>query len=190
MIVLDTETTGVDPKKCSIVSIGAIEFERPENQFYGECRPWEGAEIDPKALQVNGFTESQLVNQPKSHKQLIEEFLDWIKPIKNKTLAGQNVWFDVMFFKASVIREGYSWSFGNRYVDSHSLAYEHFSRAGKVILKKEGSSDINIDKIFEFLGIEGKSAHTALEDAKMTAEILSRFIYGKNLLPQYAGGKK
>lgn len=186
MIVLDVETTGTDPQKHSIVSIGAVEFEQPENQFYGECRPWGGAEIDPKALEINGFTQSRLSSLTKSHKQLLEDFVTWTKPIKNKTLAGQNVWFDTSFLKAGLAREGYKWAFGHRYVDSHTLAYEHFARAGKLILKKEGTSDINIDKILEFLGIQvrGKT-HNALEDAQLTAEILSRLIYGKNLLPQY-----
>jgi len=152
MIVLDMEMSGLDPQKCSIVSIGAVEFEHPENQFYGECRPWDGAEITDEALRINGFTRAQLANQPKSHKQLIEEFVAWTKPIKNKTIAGQNVWFDALFFKEALQRLGIPWTFGHRYVDSHSLAYEHFARAEKLILKKEGTSDINLDKILTFLG--------------------------------------
>ncbi len=189
MIVLDMETSGVDPQKNSIVSIGALEFENPSNQFYGECRPWEGAEITDEALRVNGFTRAQLANQAKAHDQLIKEFLAWMQPIKNKTIAGHNVWFDISFFKEALKRVGIPWTFGNRYVDSHSIAYEHFARTGKLILKKEGTSDIKLDRIFEFLGINGKSTHTALEDAQMTAEILSRFIHGKNLLLKYKEAK-
>src|SRR3989344_2493483 len=34
MIVIDVETTGVIPTKHSILSIGAIDFNNPENQFY------------------------------------------------------------------------------------------------------------------------------------------------------------
>src|SRR3989338_3131138 len=191
MIVLDMEMCGLDPHKNSIVSIGAVEFEHPENKFYGECRPWEGAEIVEESLKITGFTQKQLANQPKSHKQLIEEFLAWTKPIKNKTIAGHNIWFDCMFFKAACLRENIPWVFGHRYVDSHTLAYEHFVRIGRLILKPEGTSALNLDNILEFLGIQVRGAtHNALEDAELTAEILSRFIHGKNLLPQYAGGKK
>ncbi len=186
MIVLDMEMTGLDPEKCSIISIGALEFEHPENQFYGECRPWDEAEITDEALKITGFTRTKLANQQKSHKQLIEEFVAWTKKIKNKTIAGQNVWFDCIFFKAACLRENISWVFGHRYVDSHAIAYEHFASAGKIILKPEGTSAINLDKILEFLGIKVRgSTHNALEDAQLTAEILSRFIYGKNLLPKY-----
>lgn len=187
MIVLDVETTGLDHQKHSIVSIGALEFEHPENQFYGECKPWEGAEITDEALKINGFTRTQLANQPKSHDQLIQEFLKWTQPIKNKTLAGENVWFDALFFKEAIKRVNVPWTFGHRYVDSQAIAYEHFARAGKLILKKEGTSAINLDKILEFVGIKVRgSTHNALEDAQLTAEILSRLIYGKNLFPQYA----
>lgn len=187
MIVLDMEMTGIDPEKSSIISIGAVEFENPSNQFYGECRPWDGAEITEESLRITGFTRELLAKQRKSHKELLEEFLNWTKPIVNKTIAGHNIWFDCMFFKAACLREGFSWPFGHRYVDSHSLAYEHFSREGKLILKKEGTSDINLDKILTFLGITVRgSTHNALEDAQLTAEIISRFVYGRNLLPQYA----
>ncbi|MDP1695142.1 MAG: 3'-5' exonuclease [Candidatus Woesearchaeota archaeon] len=186
MIVLDMEMTGIDHQKCSIISIGAVEFEHPENKFYGECHIWEGAEIFDEALKINGFTRTQLASQQKSHKQLIEEFLAWVKPIKNKTIAGQSLWMDIAFLKVALARLNIPWEFGHRYVDSHALAYEHFARAGKLILKKEGTSDINLDKILEFLGIKvRRNTHNALEDAQLTAEVLSRFIYGKNLLEKY-----
>jgi len=53
-------------------------------------------------------------------------------------------------------------------------------------LKPEGTSAINLDKILEFLGIKvvGQT-HNALEDAQLTAEVLSRLIYGKPLLEKY-----
>ena len=45
MIVIDIETTGLDPRKHSIVSIGAIDLSNPKRQFYVENQIWEGAEI-------------------------------------------------------------------------------------------------------------------------------------------------
>ena len=57
MIVVDVETSGLDDEKNSLLSIGAVDFYNPKNQFYGECRVREGAEVNPEALEVNGFTE-------------------------------------------------------------------------------------------------------------------------------------
>ena len=45
MIIIDVETTGLDPKKYSIVSIGAVDFKKPMRTFYEECRIWDGAEV-------------------------------------------------------------------------------------------------------------------------------------------------
>ena len=48
MIIADVETTGVDSRLCSLVSIGAVEFDSPNNQFYVECRAFEGAHIEQR----------------------------------------------------------------------------------------------------------------------------------------------
>jgi hypothetical protein len=61
------------------LSIGALDFEHPEIQFYEECRMWEGAHVDPKALEINGFTEEQIRDTKKQGEaELIQKFLAWI----------------------------------------------------------------------------------------------------------------
>ena len=37
MIVIDLETSGIDPMEHSILSLGAVDFDNPEYFFYGEC---------------------------------------------------------------------------------------------------------------------------------------------------------
>jgi DNA polymerase III epsilon subunit-like protein len=46
MIFVDLETTGTDTRSHGILSIGAIEYENPDNQFYGECQLAAGLSID------------------------------------------------------------------------------------------------------------------------------------------------
>ena len=65
MIVIDIEMSGVNPEKHSILSIGAIDFENPDYQFYGECRAFEGAHFMDEALAVNGFTKEQALDPKK-----------------------------------------------------------------------------------------------------------------------------
>jgi len=64
MIALDVETTGLDPKTCSIVSLGAVDTDNPENQFYDECGAWEGAHLSDEALALPGFRREELTNWP------------------------------------------------------------------------------------------------------------------------------
>ena len=56
MIVTDIETTGTNPDKHSILSIGAVDMNSPDNRFYAECKIWEGAHIDQTALEINDIT--------------------------------------------------------------------------------------------------------------------------------------
>jgi DNA polymerase III epsilon subunit-like protein len=60
MIVVDVEASGTNYEKHSIVSLGAVDFDNPENRFYGECHIWDGAHIMEEALEVCGFTETEI----------------------------------------------------------------------------------------------------------------------------------
>ena len=78
MIVLDVEMSGLDPNRHSILSLGALDLDEPTNQFYEECRAWDGAEIDDAALAVNGFTrEEAAAPEKQSEGALIASFIAW-----------------------------------------------------------------------------------------------------------------
>ena len=132
MIVLDIETTGTDPQRHSIVEVGAIDFENPGNYFNERCSIWEGAEINFKALEINGLTLNEI--QSKSiltQKELISKFIIWMDKIEDKTIAGQNVDFDINFLNESAARCGLTFSLGKRKVDQHSIVYAHFLKSSR-----------------------------------------------------------
>lgn len=188
MIVVDAEMSGLSPLKNSIVSLGAVDFAHPERQFYGECRIWDGAETDPEALAVNGFSEEQCrdINK-KSETELINEFFIWIQGIPDKTIAGQNVSFDAQFLNQALKRANIEWRFSFRTLDLHALAYaEHLKEGREVPLKFEQSA-LSLTKILGSLGLPPEpKPHIALNGAKYEAEAFSRMIHGKNLLPEFA----
>lgn len=60
-IFIDTETTGVNPKKNGILEIGIIiEIDNTCEKHLIECSPCEGDVIDKKALQVNHILEKDI----------------------------------------------------------------------------------------------------------------------------------
>ena len=82
MIVVDVECTGVDEVKHAILSVGAIDFDNPNNQFYEECRAFEGAHIMDEALEINGFTKEQALDPNKqSDEELVKHFIEWTKTV-------------------------------------------------------------------------------------------------------------
>lgn len=188
MIVVDVETTGVDFKKHSIVSIGAIDFSNPLNNFYQENKIWFGAEVDTIALQINGFTEEQITDlNKKTLKENITDFIEWSKSIGDVTLAGENVArFDAMFLKDSADRYGIEFSFGIRSVDLHALSYANHLEKGIEIPLNKNRTNISSDTTFIYVGLpEEPKPHNALTGAKMEAEAFSRLIYGKILFKEF-----
>lgn len=188
MIVVDAEMSGLSPYKHSIVSLGAVDFTHPERQFYAECRIWDGAETDPEALAVNGFTEAQCRDKNrKSESELIKEFFLWIQEVSDKTIAGQNVSFDAAFLNEAFKRAQIEWRFSFRTLDLHSVVYAQFLKEGRAVPLKSDQSALSLDKILTAFGLpEEPKPHIALNGAKYEAEVFSRIIRGKNLLPEFA----
>ena len=187
MIIVDVETTGIDPKKDSIVSIGAVDFLNPKNQFYRECRIWEGANVSKIALEINGFSEDEIRDPNKiSLEDAVKDFLVWVETTSERTLAGENPSFDRDFLIASMDRYSMRWPLGHRTIDLHSLCYNHHLKRGLVPPVKDKRTNLNTDKILQYVGLPAEpKPHNALTGAKMEAEAFSRLIFGKSLLDEF-----
>ena len=191
MLILDVEASGTDYKKHSIVSVGALDLANPQNRFYEECRVWDGAHIMDEALAVNGFTKEQITDPKKqSEADLVHGFLLWAEKLEERTLAAQNVSFDRDFLKAASERAGHtSWTFSYRTIDIHSIAYMHMLLRGTQPptdpVKKHSALDL--DQVLIYCGIPSEPVpHNALTGALSHAEVISRLLYGRKLLPEFA----
>lgn len=189
MIVIDIEASGTNYSKHSIVSLGALDFDNPTNRLYLECKIWTGAHIDEGALAVNGFTEAQISDESKmSEGELTRQFLEWSQHMGDRTLAGQNVSFDRDFLKIACEREGIAWELAHRTLDTHTLAWMHMVNRGLTppIDAEHKRSALNLDAVLNYCGIEDEpEPHNALTGALSHAEVISRLLYGKKLLPEF-----
>jgi DNA polymerase III epsilon subunit-like protein len=189
MIVVDIEASGTEYTTHSIMSLGALDLDAPDNQFYGECRVWDGAHIMEEALEVNGFTTAEATDSNKqSEGELITSFVEWSNAITDRTLAGQNVSFDRDFIKAASERAGLNYTFPYRSIDTHTLAYMHMIKRNLTPPFDEikHRTALNLDAILNYVGIpEEPAPHNALTGAFSHAEVISRLLYDKKLLPQF-----
>lgn len=182
MIIVDIETTGIDPKKHSIVSIGAVDLDNPENYFYGECKPRENALIDEVAIKINGFNQERINNIQKTCKELLIEFLEWSKPIKNKTIGGYNVHFDYNFLVEHLKLYNLDVPFMYRLVDLHSIFYYYCLKNKIEIPLRKDSSGLDLDFIIASLNMKKREGyHNALEDVKLTMEAMNMLINKKGM---------
>jgi DNA polymerase III epsilon subunit-like protein len=188
MIVLDIETTGLDPGRHSIVEVGAIDFDCPGNYFNERCQIREGAEIDFRALEINGFTIDEIRDQTiLTQKELISRFMIWTDQIEDKTIAGQNVDFDINFINESSARCGLIFSLGKRKVDQHSIVYAHLLKRNIRPPLKDGFSDLNSDFIMNYVGLPSEpKPHRAINGARFEAEALSRLLFGRGMFDEFS----
>lgn len=190
MLVIDTECSGMSPERDSILSIGALDLQNPDNRFYGECRIWDGAHINDEALAVNGFSEAEARDpKKKSESDLVREFLEWSKDLSNRTLAGQNPSFDRDFLQAAAHRSHLPWDLAHRTIDTHTLCYMHITKQGTPppIDPEHHRSALDLDAILNYCGIPDEpTPHNALTGALSHAEVISRLLYDKKLLPEFS----
>jgi DNA polymerase III epsilon subunit-like protein len=190
MIVVDVEASGTNYEKHSIVSVGAIDMADPSRQMYEECRVWDGAHIDPSALEVCGFTEAEVTDPAKqTEAELVHKFITFTQGVADTTFAGQNVSFDRDFLRTAAARAGHTnWTFAHRTLDTHTLAWMHMVKRGLVppIDEAKHHSALNLDAILIYCGIpEEPTPHNALTGAKSHAEVIERLLYDKKLLPEF-----
>lgn len=161
--VFDTETTGLDPSRDEIISIGAVRIvngrilsEECFDQLVDPRRP-----VPPESIRIHGIPPERLAGQP-----TIDQVLPSFQRFAEDTvLVGHNAAFDLRMFQVKATSTGVV--FINPVLDTMLL-----SAAVNPSLK-----DHNLDAIARrLLGRPIAQRHTALGDALATAEIFLKLI--------------
>ena len=190
MLAVDVEGSGTEAHLHSVLSVGAVDLLDPSRQFYGECRMWEGAKAEEEAFAVNGFSlESASDPKKQSEAELVHAFIAWALLGPDRTFAGQNPSYDRDFLKYAAMRAGHTkWPFAHRTIDSHTLAYAHMVKRGvpPPLDPEHKRSSLDLDAILNYCGIPMEpTPHNALIGAKAHAEVISRLLYDKKLIPDF-----
>ena len=94
-VVLDTETTGLDPKQGHrVIEIGAVEIlNRRLSGAHFHCYLQPDREIDPNAIEIHGISNEFLADKPR-FAEIADDFLNYIQEAE---LVIHNAEFDVGF---------------------------------------------------------------------------------------------
>jgi DNA polymerase-3 subunit epsilon len=182
LLVIDTETGGLDPQRHSILSLGVVVWEDGEIRDELELPIAESRIVaDEGALKVNqiNLDEHRLAAlAPADAAERLREFAEshFGRPPSNSRipLVGHNVGFDVGFLRrlCRLAEFPYDRYFSHRVIDTAGIV-RFLNLAGRLPLKGAGSTES-----FEYFGIkfEPGARHTALADARATAVLLTKLI--------------
>ena len=167
-IVLDTETTGLDPASGDrVIEVAAIEifnFLPTGGTFHRVIDP--ERDVPEESTRVHGFTYDMLRGKPR-FADIAEEMLAFIGPSE---IIAHNAPFDFGFLDAELVRAGRSKLDRARMVDSLDLARRRFP--GQVN---------SLDALCRRLGVDNsmRTSHNALLDVKLLAEVFLQLMGGK-----------
>lgn len=177
ILFIDTETTGLDEKKNTVVEVACrldIDGKTVDRKNLKFFNPKSATDLG--ALKVNKLKISDLVAM-KPEDQSVMELVDWLLEIQQHIkgpvyVCGQNVHFDINFIKALLDRYqvyGLESLIGYKVLDTFGLALA-LTLVGK--LKVEGS--LNLGNIAKALGIDTSQLqlHTGKDDVEVTAAVL------------------
>ena len=147
------------------------------------------ADIMDGALEVNGFTEAEITDPSKpSEAEVVAQFLEWTQTFSDRTLAGQNPSFDRDMVRAASGRAHLNWDLAYRTIDTHTLCYMHIVKGNgePPIDQEHRRSSLDLDAILNYCGIPAEpEPHNALTGALSHAEVISRLLYDRKLLPEF-----
>ncbi len=167
-IVLDTETTGLDPADGHrIVEIGAVELvdHLPSGAtFHRYLNPERDMPIE--AERVHGLSAAFLARHPR-FAEIVEEFLAFIA---DSPLVIHNASFDLRFLNAELVRCGREPLPPGRAIDTLLLAQRKFP----------GQSN-SLDALCRRFGVDAsqRQLHGALLDSELLAEVYLHLIGGR-----------
>ncbi|SEQ68393.1 DNA polymerase-3 subunit epsilon [Amphritea atlantica] len=173
-IVLDTETTGIDPKEGHrIIEIGCVEMMNRRltgRTYHRYLKP--DRVIDDEAIQVHGITNEFLDDKPR-FEEIQDEFLHFIR---GADLVIHNAAFDVGFIDNEL-------SLNNHQERVHDFCQVTDTLA--IARKKHPGQKNNLDALCRRYGIDNshRELHGALLDSEILADVYLMLTGGqKNLM--------
>ena len=168
-IVLDTETTGLDPKTQRIVEIACIELVNhlPTGQKFHTLLDPE-MEVPAEAVAVHGLSNAKLAGAP-LFSMVAAEFLDFIGESK---LVIHNAEFDIGFINAELRRANFERIPISRAVDTVQMARRKFPGA-----------PASLDALCKRFGIDNthRTLHGALLDSELLAQVYLELLGGRQV---------
>ena len=166
ILILDTETTGLNFENDKIIEIGIVELidnVLTQNFFHEYINPEK--DIGFSAQKVHGISNDFLVGKPTFH-VIANKFLDFIK---DDTIIIHNAEFDTNFINKELQNCGFS-NIRNPIIDTIKIAKQEFP-----------GQTVNLDSLCKKLDVINtrQNFHGALLDATLLSKVYLKLTTGK-----------
>ena len=181
-VVLDTETTGLNPRTDRIITIGAVAVQNGEIVLEDSFEALLKVTHNTSAVTVHGVTRDESL-RGMEEPWALELFLDYLK---DGVIVGHHIGHDVATFDEAYERQ---WGFrmSNRCLDTMDLTL-HLEKDGAFSGRPQ-IRQFTLDALCEMFGVIPHDRHTASGDAFITAQVFLRLRrlalrYGREQLGQ------
>jgi len=175
VVVLDTETTGLDPKRDAILSIGAVAVRdgkiRMGETFERLVHP-EGP-ISEESIKIHHLRACDL-EAADGAERVIDDLLDFVR---NRPIVGYYIGFDHAIL-SRYVRERIGIALPNETIELSSMYYRRYRKSSAYEFV-----DLKFDTIMQTLSLPMLGKHDALNDALMSALIYLKL----RTMPEYRG---
>ncbi len=157
-VILDIETTGLDPAKARALEIGAVRLIRgqldPSASFRHLVRP--DTPVPADTVRIHGIDEAVL-SDARPFAEVWPELADFVG---DAVVIGQSIGFDLAVLKRECERAGLAW------VPPHTLDTRLLAEVAEPEL-----ADYSLDALAAWLGVEVTDRHSALGDARIAGRV-------------------
>jgi DNA polymerase-3 subunit epsilon len=168
-VVLDTETTGLDPRRDRLITIGAVAVLGGEIVLDDSFEAMMKIAYNSSSVTVHGITREE-AREALDEPEAVEAFLDYLG---DGVIVGHHISHDVAMLNVACERH-FGFNLRNRFLDTMDLTL-HLQQSG-AFLNRSPVEGFSLDALCEFFDVPPRDRHTAGGDAFMTALIFLRLL--------------
>lgn len=190
-VVVDVETGGFNAQTDALLEMAAVILGvdeqgclTPRETLFAAVTPFEGANIEKAALEVNGIKVDNPLRLALDEREALEKIFRPIRRAvsengcKRAILVGHNAHFDLGFINAAVARTGYK-----RNPFHPFSVFDTVTLAGAAL----GQTVLARALVAADLGYDANEAHSAIYDAEQTAALFCQLVNAQQ--PLYEAAK-
>jgi DNA polymerase-3 subunit epsilon len=167
--VLDSETTGLDPRRDRLITIGAVAVIDGEIIIADSFEAMLKVAYNASSVTVHGITRDE-AREGLDEADALQSFLGWLR---DSIIVGHHIKHDI-----DTLNAGFERNFGfhllNQSLDTMDLTL-HLERDGAFGGRPE-IGDFSLDGLCRLFGVRPHDRHTAAGDAFLTAQVFLRLL--------------